>query len=722
MKKRSYGVTFCTYSTEEPRSFLMKRILFLAFAFVVAFLLSACIFWREPEASAEKFTVNNVYGDHMVLQRHKPIQIVGTAEAGKAVKVVIGENSVVAVAGKDGVWKAVLPAMEAGGPYTVTVSGAEGSSEIVFNDVLIGEVWLCSGQSNMEMPGAGRRFWCSKNGRAEAAGANFPQIRIFQVTNIFSPGEEQVKCRTVKGWEVCAPETIGKFSACGFYFGRALYKDLNIPIGLIDAAWSGTRIQPWISKAGYTAGKRAEELSLIDMAEENKKLKDSKKTASRANSMILNWLNKFYDSYSAETAGAIDWMRPELDTANWKKVQVPGTFAELGVVWFRRCVDIPAAWAGKNITLSLGAIDDLDETYFNGQKIGGTGILVPEYWLKKRRYTIPGNLVKAGKNVIAVRVTNINGAGGICASARQLFLGHGGAEIPLAGTWLTRREFAANPKKIAALPTLLKFHLNSNQYPANLYNGMIHPWTVYPMRGFVWYQGCSNAGNAREYMVLHPLLIQDWRNRWNDQNMPFIFAQLAAYEKHTPRKRLSDAYLKKLPPLDSNYAALREVQTATLNVPLTGMGVAIDIGDHSDIHPANKQDLAYRMAQEAKRLVYGYKGITAGPMFKAMKIEGDKIRISYTNVGKGLKVKGDKLNCFAIAGKAGKFVWANAKIEGDTVVVWADTVKQPVNVRYAWANFPVEPNLYNQEEFPACPFRTDMPDYLLKIKTNKEKK
>ena len=203
---------------------------------------------------------------------------------------------------------------------------------------------------------------------------------------------------------------------------------------------------------------------------------------------------------------------------------------------------------------------------------------------------------------------------------------------------------------------------------------MVKPWTVYPIRGFIWYQGCSNASNAKDYMNLHPLLIQDWRNRWNDQTMPFVFTQLAAYERHTPRKRLTDAYLSALQPRENNFANLREVQTATLKVPLTGMAVTIDIGDHSDIHPANKQDLAYRMAQEAKRLAYEYKGVTAGPMYKSMKIEGDKIRIEFTNIGKGLKVKGDKLNCFAIAEKNGKFVWANAKLDGNSVLVWSDKI------------------------------------------------
>ena len=256
---------------------------------------------------------------------------------------------------------------------------------------------------------------------------------------------------------------------------------------------------------------------------------------------------------------------------------------------------------------------------------------------------------------------------------------------------------------------------SSPQFPATLYNAMIAPWIVYPVRGAIWYQGESNAGGWVDYMTLFPLLIKDWRAKWNDPAMPFVFVQLAAFERHTPTKPLADDFWKKLQPSDPSWAKLREVQTATLNLPNTGMAVAIDIGNHSDIHPNDKQTLAKRVAAEAERLAYGRKGVTAGPMYESMKIEGNKIRLGFTNVGKGLVAKGGKkLNCFAIAGKDGKFVWANARIEGASVLVWADSVKEPVAVRYAWSGYPGEPNFYNEEGFPACPFRTDMPDYLLK--------
>ena len=694
----------------------MKRFVVVSAAFCAAMMLGACAMFCCPQGNAEKFAVNNIYDSHMVLQRQKPIQIVGTAEAGKRVKVAIGENSVVAKADKQGVWKAVLPAMEAGGPYSVTISGAEGIEPIVLKDVLVGEVWFCSGQSNMQMPVVGGRFWCSMNGPEEAAAANFPQIRIFQVANVVSPGIEKDAITSRTSWEVCTPETIGKFSACGFYFGRQLYKELGVPIGLINSSWGGTRIEPWISKAGFESANRTQELQAIQAAETTQADEMLKKQKVENDRKVVAWLENVKKVYAAEAANAKDWASCSCDLNGWKTTVIPAfAWDKIGAFWFRRTIELPAEWAGKDLQINLGGIDDLDETFFNGEKVGETKITEESYWNKKRIYTIPGKLVKAGKNTIAIRMLNVYGDGGFCDSASSLFISDGKARLPLAGEWFERCEFIADAKKVGVRPSVVDTGLKSCQYPATLYNAMVKPWIVFPMRGFIWYQGCSNTDNPANYMELHPLLIQDWRNKWNDQEMPFIFAQLAAFARHTPNKRLTEEQLRAGdPPTRAPYAELREVQTATLKVPGSGMGVAIDIGDHSDIHTANKQELGYRMAQEAKRLAYGYKGITAGPMFKAMKAEGNKIRIEYTNVGSGLEVRNGKLGSFAIAGKDGKFVWANAELDGNTVVVWAESVKEPVDVRYAWAGYPMDTNLYNKEGFPACPFRTDTPDYLLK--------
>lgn len=568
-------------------------------------------------------------------------------------------------------------------------------------------------------------FWSSRNGQEEAKRANYPEIRLYNSTRVVSPGIER-SAITGPGWLVCSPETVKDFSALGFYFGRQLFRDLKIPIGLIHSSWGGTRVEPWISKAGFESINRSAELAQIRTAEDpqaiNKEKARLKAMRDKADAAFNAWYKKFHATYAAETKAAADWKNPEYDVSSWTTVKVPGVIdPEIdGVVWFRRDVDLPASWADKDLRLSLGAIDDCDETFFNGIKVGGIGPDTPNYWDHKRMYTVPGKLVKAGKNTIAIRVIDTFSNGGFVSPANLIYVQCGSdpaQRIGLDGNWKSKLEFKVDPKKIGSRPTVTaNYALSSSQFPATLYNSMIAPWTVYPIQGVIWYQGESNAGAYQDYMTLFPLLIKDWRAKWHNPTMPFVFVQLSAFERHTPRVRLVDDFWKNRQPADSNWAMLREVQTATLNVPNTGMAVSIDIGDHSDIHPADKQTLGYRVAREAERLAYDRKGVTAGPMYESMKIEGDKIRLGFTNVGQGLYVKGKKLNCFAIAGKDGKFVWANARVEGNSVLVWADSVKHPVAVRYAWAGYPGEPNLYNLDGFPACPFRTDMPDYLLKKK------
>ncbi len=704
----------------------MKKLVSFALSVSAAFVLGACAMFACPEGNAESFAVNNIYGSHMVLQRDVPIRIVGTAEPGKSVKVTIAGNSVRATANKEGVWEAVLPAMKAGGPYTVVVTGGQGAKPISFDDVLIGEVWLCSGQSNMQMPvWSNGQFWSSKNGREEANRANYPEIRLYNTTRVVSPGVER-SAITGPGWKVCSPDTVKDFSALGFYFGRQLFRDLKVPIGLIHSSWGGTRVEPWISKAGFESINRTAELGQIKTAEDpdavNKQKKELKAMRDKADAAFYVWYKKFHAAYAAETKAAENWKDPAYDVSGWENAKVPGVIdPEIdGVVWYRRDINIPESWAGKDLRLSLGAVDDCDETFFNGVKVGATGPDTPNYWEYKRLYTIPGKLVKAGKNTLAVRVIDTFATGGFVSPANLIYIQEGHditKRIGLDGTWKSKLEFKVDPKKIGTRPTVAaSYSLSSSQFPATLYNAMIAPWTVFPIRGVLWYQGESNTGAYQDYMTTFPLLIKDWRAKWNDPTMPFIFVQLSAFERHTPKVRLVDDFWKNRPPAESNWAMLREVQTATLNVPHTGMAVSIDIGDHSDIHPADKQTLGYRAAREAERLVYDWKGITAGPMYESMKVEGDKIRLGFTNVGRGLYVKGKTLNNFAIAGKDGKFVWANARVEGNSVLVWADSVKDPVAVRYAWANYPGDPNLYNLDGFPASPFRTDMPKYLLQKK------
>ena len=289
--------------------------------------------------------------------------------------------------------------------------------------------------------------------------------------------------------------------------------------------------------------------------------------------------------------------------------------------------------------------------------------------------------------------------------------------IRLNGAWKYKVEFKIDTQKLGTRPTPpddLSISQSSPYFPATLYNSMVAPWTVYPIRGVIWYQGESNAGAYEEYMKLHPLLIQDWRNKWNNPEMPFLFIQLAAFERHSPAKPGPADFWKNRQPSDSSWPKLREVQTATLAIPNTGMAVAIDVGNPFDIHPADKQTLGYRLGKEAERICYGSREISAGPLYERMTVEGNKVRLFFKNTGSGLVARDGAPTSFAIAGKDGNFVWADAKIDGDTVLVWSDKVKEPVEVRYAWAGYPGNANLYNKEGFPASPFRTAKPDYLLK--------
>lgn len=703
---------------------MLKRIPLLA-AFAAALLLAACTMEKPEIRMASNYSVHKVYGDYMVLQRHQPVRISGNAAPGETVLVGIGESSALATAGEDGSWEAVLPEMEAGGPYMVSVTGAPGSEPVVFKDVLIGDVWLASGQSNMEMPVYSKgKFWSTRNGKEEAAQANYPMIRLYNATSqkYVSPGKVQDEVKG-PGWQLCTPETVAPFSAVAFYFGRQLQKDVNVPIGLISANWGGTAIQPWISYDAYKSAGRTREVLMIDGLGKDSAERREKYEASvaQARKEFADWEKRFYATHLKESAAAAAWKDPDYVDADWQRItDLKNSFPDGvdGVGWYRKSVELPPVMTGKPLTLSLGAVDDCDEAYFNGVKIGSTGTNVDNYWAVKRVYQVPGNLVKAGRNVIAIRVSDMFGDGGLQGAPSEMFLQSGDRKISLAGEWRFRLEFAADLKIIGKRPDPLAF-MSANEkhpsFPATLFNSMIAPWTVYPICGVLWYQGESNAGSPEDYIELQKLLISDMRTRWNNPALPFLFVQLSGFEKHTPGNRLPDDFWVERLPGNPSWAAFREAQTATLSEPYTGMAVCIDAGDHSDIHPANKQIVGYRLAKEAERIHYGQEIVSSGPFFRSMKIDGDKAIISFNNVGGGLVAsdnKDGKLNCFAIAGRDGVFIWADAVIDGDKVVVSSPFIKEPTAVRYAWVSYAGNLNFYNKEGFPACPFRTDKPAYI----------
>lgn len=672
-----------------------------------AFLAAFALFGSLSAAPAEYFALHKVYSDHMVLQRDREIRISGTAEPGGEVSIEFAGEKRTATAGADGVWRALFPAMKAGGPHSMTVSGKNAALKL--EDILIGEVWVCSGQSNMAFTTRSAR-----NAEAELAGAaNQPKLRLLSVNRRISAGKIAPDVETM-GWELCTPRSAAGFSAIGYFFGRDLARDLDIPVGMINSTWGGTPIESWISAAGYA------DAGLDDLADRAAGLPKTGyaevlKTRGKA---LVEWEKKFFGDHADAVRAAAGWAKDPLpEPEKWKTVTVPANLSSYGidcngVFWLRKTVNIPEELAGKDLDLSLSTIDDCDEVFFNGEKVGATGIDTPQYWSVLRHYPVPGRLVRAGANTVAVRVIDHAFDGGIGGNARNLYLGTGTTRIPLAGDdWKMRPEFLLEkdfPVRPGAPTDPALYH------PASLYNAMIAGLQRFPVRGILWYQGEGNTGNAKLYARTFPALIESWRKEWNDPGQIFIFAQLSSLEANAPRHQpLPADFYEKLQPRESNWAALRESQSSVLRLPNTGMAVTTDVGDPVDIHPTDKQTVARRMRMEALRLAYGRRDlVSSGPQYAGMKVEGNRIRVSFTGTGSGLVARGGALRRFAVAGKDGVFRWAKAEIDGDTVVVSSPEVPEPVAVRYAWDNNPIDANLFNREGFPASGFRSDRPDYL----------
>ena len=617
-----------------------------------------------------------VMSDHMVLQQQSDARLWGWADPGEEVSVKgawAKTFSKPIKAGKDGKWEQKLTTPKAGGPYTITVKG---NNTVTLKNILIGEVWVCSGQSNMEMGMAS-----IENAQQEIAEAHHPNIRIFNVQNT----QSLFPLDDVTGqWYECSPESVlkcgeyGGFSAAAYYFARKLQKELNVPIGLINTDWGGTPAESWTSNEMLStmpdfAGKIA---NLSD--------KDTNKVMSQYKIDMAKWQEAMK---KADPGTTEKWENPQLDVSSWKKIEVPSTFENSevgkidGVVWYRKTIEVPAGLAGKKMALSLGAIDDEDITYFNGTKIGEVKV-----WDHARNYKVNGSLVKAGENVLAVRVLDIRKDGGFFAKPEEMFVKLGDQKIAIAGQWQYKVSLDTASVPRAPRPP----RRMNNQSPTSLYNGMINPIVPFTIKGAIWYQGESNSLKPTQYQTLFPNMIQDWRNAWKIGDFPFYYVQIAPYN-----------YGKR------NSALLREAQMMTLSMKNVGMVVTMDIGNVTDIHPKNKKDVGLRLARWALAKDYGQKDLVySGPIYKSMKIEAAKIRLSFDHPGSGLVAKDGALANFTIAGADKKFVPANATIKNSTIVVSSDKVTKPVAVRYAFDNAGV-PSLFNKEGLPASSFRTD---------------
>ena len=626
-----------------------------------------------------------IFSDNMVLQQQTQAPIWGESKPNKKVEITTSwdQKKYTIQADEQGKWSTKVATPVAGGPYNITISDGK---KVKLSNVMIGEVWICSGQSNMEMQVEG---WGKvKNYEQEKEEANnYPNIRFLLVENAMSPTPVENITAKENGWQVCTSKSVADFSAAGYFFGRDLNKYRNVPIGLIDTSWGGTIIETWTSNEALSTipsmKKRLEALVGLPASQEGRKKKFEED--------VETWKAEVERIDKGCFNGEAIWAAPDFNDAAWKSMKVPGLMQEQdlpgfsGLVWFRKTIDIPAGWAGKDLILNLGVIDDNDFTYFNGIQIGHT-----EGWMAPRSYKIPKELVKKGKAVIAVRVMDTGGTGGINGSPESISLHLSDTEaIQLAGNW--KYQVSLDMREVAPMPVDMSWNPNS---PTFLFNAMLNPLIPYAIKGAIWYQGESNAGEAFQYRDLMPLMITDWRNRWG-YDFPFYMVQLASFTA------------KQTAPVESTWAELREAQTRTLHLQNTGMAVAIDIGEEFDIHPKNKQEVGRRLALAARAQTYGEKIPYSGPIYKSYKIEGNKIRIFFDHIDGGLKTaNGEMPKGFTIAGVDHKFHWADAVIEGNTVVVSSSEVTLPVAVRYAWADYPIC-NMYNGADLPMSPFRTD---------------
>jgi len=629
--------------------------------------LAASAAWARADVAPA-----SLFCDHAVLQQGKPIPVWGTAAENEKVTVTLAGQSVSTVA-HDGKWRVQLAPLTAGGPYVLAIAGR---NRIEIADVLIGEVWICGGQSNMERQ-LGLRDGQKpiKNWQAEAAAADFPQIRHFGVAQHLAT---EPQARVDGQWLVCTPQTAPEFTAVGFFFGRALHLARGTPIGLIHSSWGGTPAQSWASREGLAR--------IPEMTDLLARLDRFRRDPAAARADFESTLARWFEVNDPGSKPDAPWSAPTLDTTAWPVMRLPAFWEKAGlpdfdgVVWFRREIDVPAAWCDYDTELHLGAIDDMDATWVNGRVVGrGTE------WLAPRVYRLPAGTLKPGRNIIAVRVLDTGGGGGLWGGGDTMRLVGPDASAPaiaLDGGWRYRASvFSHNAPPPPVDPTV------SPGTPTVLYNGMIAPLVPYAIRGVIWYQAEADSGQAQLYRRLFPSLVADWRSAFGQGDFPFLYVQVAPFKETPPE--------------------IREAQRLSLAaISNSAMVVITDVGDADDIHPADKKPVGERLALAARALAYGEKIEYSGPLFASVRFDGARAVLAFTHVGGGLVAKDGELKGFTIAGADHRFHPARATIVGDTVEVAAADVSAPTAVRYGWANVP-EGNLFNRAGLPASPFATD---------------
>lgn len=624
----------------------------------------------------------SIFQNHAVLQRNQPLPVWGSGTPGETIRVRLGDQEAVTKVDNGGRWLLRLQPMPEGGPHTLTATN--GTDTVEVTDLLIGEVWLCSGQSNME-------WKLNQLGGEHIEGLpHLPQLRLLNVTNGAALGQAgEVEGR----WEIANPETLKKFSAVAGYFGRRLLESLSVPVGLICNAWGGTRVQAWMSRE--TLMQEPEGAAEVGYLE----------------SYLWNLSGKRPISFEEWEAAVIPrgnenlglpkgWASPEFDDSGFGTMKMPGYWTlrgheYSGVFWFRKTIEIPDEWLGKELELSLGAIDKHDETWVNGCLVGAMGPEVKNVWSVPRLYSVQPSTLR--KLVIAVRIRSHCFAGGMVGPESDLWLAPVGAapeqRLSLSGAW----RYVVEQNWGLVTPPLPRWGEGIANTPSILFNNRIAPLIPYGIRGVIWYQGESNITDHYLYRRFLTAMIQDWRRAWGAGPFPFLQVQLANFLAPSGT------------PQESIWAALREAQLEVFtSLPATGLAVAIDLGQADNIHPFRKREVGDRLARYALHSVYHREAVPMGPLFTGVTAENGRLRCHFHHTAGGLiSTNGEPLRHFAVAGNDRQFHWANAEIEGDTVVVSSPEVPVPMAVRYAWADNPEGCNLANSLGLPASPFRSD---------------
>lgn len=662
----------------------------------IYYFLVLLITFTGCQKSPSNLELPALISDNMVLQQSSDVKIWGRALPGQKVNVVASwDGKANARTGKDGRWFVTISTPAAGGPYTMTITASD--TVIVIHDIMSGEVWFCSGQSNMEMPLEG---WPPVDTIQHSAitiqSAVIPDIRLFNVQRNIS-GEPLEDCTGT--WQKCDPNTVRQFSATAFFFGKKLHDELNVPVGIIESAWGGTPAESWISAPALeSAGEFSDVIGSI-------------KESIPLMYEYQKWLEE-HEQIETSPSGADQWKGLEFndsdvpsedfDDSRWLVMNLPAQFERItgdfdGAVWFRKKIELPAAYKGREIVLSLGPIDDMDRTYFNGTLAGSTE--EPGHWQLAREYTIPASLVKEGENIISVRVLDTQGGGGIYGATGSMKISVKGSRlkpVDISGEWkyqpvaelsgnrfyifdISKNEFVTKERPVTI-----------NAYtPTVLFNAMVNPVVNYAIKGAIWYQGEANVGRAEQYKKIFPMMIQNWRDSWKIPDFPFYFVQIAPY-----------VYSH----VDSTESAiLREAQKSALGLPNTGMAVTLDIATVMNIHPPYKKEVGERLAAFALNNDYGKPLPCNGPVFKSMNLDGSTIKVQFENIGEGLVSMNGRLKEFEIAGRDGRYVIATAGIVNNEVVVYSPLVSEPRSVRYCWRNG-AQASLFNSAGLPAWQF------------------